>query len=121
MTSADQFANLLLVTHGCQELRAAGLDEFQGRVRDVVEASNSRLIAFSDESFMLDAPRSGIDRELTTFDSIEELSLHLLESTDQEVRELRACLLADPGSDEFDDDPTGPDEEEEDDDSPEFA
>ncbi len=120
MTSADQFANLLVVTHGYPELRAAGLDEFQERVRDVIDASSARLVAFSDESFMLDALRSDSSRDLTTFDSISDLSLHLLEGTTQELRELRACLLADSGSDEFDDDPTGPDEEE-DDDSPELA
>ena len=121
MTSADQFANLLIVTYGDPELRAAGLDEFQGRVRDVVEASNSRLIAFSDESFLLDVLRADFNRELTTFENSEDLSWHLMESTEANMRALRECLLEDPGSDEFDDDPTGPEEEEEEDDSPEFA
>lgn len=120
MTSADQLANLLMVTYGHPELRAAGLDEFQGRVRDVVEASSTRLIAFSDESFLLDVLRADDNRDLTTFDSVEELSMLLLESTDHAMRELRYGLMLDPGSDEFDDDPTGPDEEE-DDDSPELA
>ena len=116
MTSAEQFANMLVVTHGYPELRAAGLDEFQERVRDVIGASSARLVAFSDESFMLDALRSDSSRDLTTFDSISDLSLHLLEGTTQELRE----LLADSGSDELDDDPTGPGEDE-DDDSPELA
>ena len=124
MTSAEQFSNLLMVTYGYPELRAAGLDEFQVRVSDVVEASSTRLIAFSDESFLLDALRADFNRELTTFENSEDLSWHLMESTEANMRALRECLLADPGSDEFDDDPTGPEEEEEeeeDDDSPEFA
>ena len=116
MTSAEQFANMLVVTHGYPELRAAGLDEFQERVRDVIDASSARLVAFSDESFMLDALRSDSSRDLTTFDSICDLSPHLLDGTTQELRE----LLADPGSDELEDDPTGPGEDE-DDDSPELA
>ena len=120
MTSADQFANLLMATYGYPELRAAGLDEFQGRVRDVVDVSGTRLIAFSDESFMLDVLRADDARDLATFYSVQELSLHLMESTDHALRGLRDCLTRDPGSDEFDDDPTGPDEEE-DDDSPELA
>lgn len=120
MTSAAQFANMLLVTHSYPELRAAGLDEFSALVQHIVEASGLRLIAFSDESSVLDAPCADNDRNLTTFDSVEELSRHLLESTDREMQGLLECLMADPGSDEFDDDPTGPDEEE-DDDSPEFA
>ena len=120
MTSADQFANLLLVTHSYPELRAAGLDEFQGRVSDVMDVSGTRLIAFSDESFLLDVLRAGDARDLATFDSVEELSLHLMASTDHAMRKLRNCLLLDPGSDEFDDDPTGPGEDE-DDDSPELA
>ena len=120
MTSAAQFANLLLVTHSYPELRAAGLDEFQGRVRDVVESSGTRMIAFSDESFLLVASRSDNSWGLTTFDGVEDLSRHLMESTDKEMLKLRECLLADPGSDELDDDPTGPGEDE-DDDSPELA
>ena len=120
MTIAKQFANLLLVTYGHHELRAAGLDEFQGQVSDVVEASGTRLVAFRDESFMLDVLRADDARDLATFDSVEEVSLHLMESTDRAMRKLRDCLLLDPGSDEFDDDPTGPDEGE-DDDSPELA
>ena len=120
MTSAEQFSNLLMVTYGYPELRAAGLDEFQVRVSDVVEAGGTRLIAFSDESFVLDELHADFNRELTTFENSEDLSWHLMESTGANMRELRECLLADPGSDEFDDDPTGPDEEE-DDDSPELA
>ena len=120
MTSAERIANLLTATYGHPELRAAGLDEFQGLVSGVAEAGGTRLIAFSDESFLLDTLRADDDRNLATFDSVEELSLHLMESTDHAMRELRDCLLLDPGSDEFDDDPTGPDEEE-DDDSPELA
>lgn len=120
MTSADRFANLLTVTYERPELRAAGLDEFQGRVSDVVEAYGTRLIAFSDESFMLDILRADDDRNLVTFANVEELSLHLMESADPAMRELRDGLMQDPGSDEFDDDPTGP-AEEEDDDSPGLA
>ena len=92
MTSADQFANLLMVTYGCQELREAGLDEFRGQVRNVVAASSTHLIAFRDESFLLDVSCADDNRDLTTFDSIEELSLHLVESTDPAMRELRDCL-----------------------------
>lgn len=66
MTRAEQFANLLLVTQGYPELRAAGLDEFQGRVSDVVASSGTRLIAFSDESFMLEALRADDARDPTT-------------------------------------------------------
>lgn len=120
MTSADRFANLLMATYGYPELRAAGLDEFSALVQNIVEASGLRLLAFSDESFVLDAPCADNDRNLTTFDSVEELSRHLLESTDREMQGLLECLMTDPGSDEFDEDPTGPDEEE-DDDSPELA
>ncbi len=116
MTIADQFANLLMATYGYPELRAAGLDEFQDQVRNVVAASSPRLVAFRDESFLLDVACADDNRDLSTFDSIEELSLHLVESTDPAMRELRNCLLLGPGSDEFDDDPTGPEEEEDGDD-----
>ena len=85
-----------------------------------MDVSGTRLIAFSDESFLLDVLRAGDARDLATFDSVEELSLHLMASTDRAMRKLQDCLLLDPCSDEFDDDPTGPDEEE-DDDSPELA
>ena len=120
MTSAEQFANLLTTTQGDNELRLAGLAEFQACVRDVIHAGEARLLAFSDESFMLDELHANHNRELTTFENSEDLSWHLMESTEANMRALRECLLEDPGSDEFDDDPTGPDEEE-DDDSPELA
>ena len=120
MTRAEQFANLLTTTQGDNELRLAGLAEFQACVRDVIHAGEARLLAFSDESFMLDELHANHNRELTTFENSEDLSWHLMESTEENMRALRECLLEDPGSDEFDDDPTGPDEEE-DDDSPELA
>ena len=117
MTRAEQFANLLTATQGDNELRLAGLAEFQACA---IHAGEARLLAFSDESFMLDELHANHNRELTTFENSEDLSWHLMESTEANMRALRECLLEDPGSDEFDDDPTGPDEEE-DDDSPELA
>ena len=122
MTSAEQFANMLVATHGNSELRSLGLGEFSSRVSDMVvsAAGGARLLAFGDESFLIDTLRADSERDLTPFEGVEELSLHLLESTSKELQELRACLMADPGSDEFDDDPTGPGEDE-DDDSPELA
>ena len=121
MTRSEQFANLLTATQGDNELRLAGLAEFQSCVRDVIHTGEARLLAFSDESFMLDSLLEGHTRELMTFDDPLELAQYLMDDTQERMRELREFLLKDPGSDEFDNDPIPFDFEDEDDDSPELA
>ncbi len=121
MTSAEQFANLLLVSQGDKELRMAGLLEFQDHISNVNGFGGARLTAFRDESLLLDLPGEDRTRELATFDDTAELARYLVDAPLRQLRELRELLMTDPGSDEFDSDLIPFDFEDEDDDSPELA
>lgn len=121
MTSAEQFANFLTITQRDNELRLAGLAEFEAHVAQVNDFEKVRLLAFRDESFLLDALLEEHTRELMTFEDPFELAHYLMADTQERMRELREFLLKDPGSDEFDNDLIPFNFEDEDDDSPELA